>query len=913
MFQKLFLAGLLLTTQLAIAQTGTLQGKVMAADNNAPVADASVVLAQTGLFAATDRTGAFTLFNVPAGEHTLIVSRVGYLPTEQKTTVEAGQDMLLNIALERDPNATSTNVTDIPTITLDEAETESEGIGEIANLLHASRDVFQNASSFGWSVFRFRERGYDSEFFPIYLNGISINDPETGIAFFSEFGGLNDVLRVRQSVIGMEAAEFAFSEIGGATHIDTRASVQRKQIRASYAISNRTYTNRVMVTASTGLMPGGWAVSVSGSRRWAQEGWHEGTFFDGYGYFLSVDKKFGDKHSLNLTVLGSPNSRGRVGDTFQEMFDLAGTTRYNPNWGYWNGEKRNAAVSHGHQPIVLLRYDLKPSRATNLMLAAYSQFGQNGYTRLDWFEANSPEPDYNRRLPSALENPEQIDAWAQYLRENESARQIDWVGIWEANTINTATIQNANGIQGNTISGKRSQYVIGDSRSDTREAGFNAVLRQALGDRFVLNGGANYQWYRGKNFKTVDDILGGDFIVDLDRFVDDPLAANNDLQITNHVVREGEIYGYNYDENIRSAGSWVQLQGNLPRISFFAAAENMFTEFWRTGYMQNGRFPDASLGDSEKVTFFNYGLKAGITYKITGRQYLYANSYYGTRAQRFRDVFISPRIRDHLVTPKPESYTIYSFEGGLQWRAPRFKARATGYYTQTDNEYENYLTFSPASSVFGSRSMVGVDRLHTGVELAFEARPLVAWTISAAANLGRYVYTSRPYLVETEDNTADVAYAGTAYIKNFFVPRTPQTAASASLKYEAPQFWFATLTLNWADNFYYLFDQRRRTADYVATIPEDSDLWRFIIDQQKAPAAFTLDFFGGKSWRFNRNTFVYLTVGVNNLLNNTNIINSGRDATRNAFRDDFTDIRLYTNQLIYAPGTNYFISLALRI
>lgn len=185
MFQKLFLAGLLLTTQLAIAQTGTLQGKVMAADNNAPVADASVVLAQTGLFAATDRTGAFTLFNVPAGEHTLIVSRVGYLPTEQKTTVEAGQDMLLNIALERDPNATSTNVTDIPTITLDEAETESEGIGEIANLLHASRDVFQNASSFGWSVFRFRERGYDSEFFPIYLNGISINDPETGIAFLA--------------------------------------------------------------------------------------------------------------------------------------------------------------------------------------------------------------------------------------------------------------------------------------------------------------------------------------------------------------------------------------------------------------------------------------------------------------------------------------------------------------------------------------------------------------------------------------------------------------------------------------------------------------------------------------------------------------------------------------------------------
>ncbi|MBL7796609.1 MAG: carboxypeptidase regulatory-like domain-containing protein, partial [Saprospiraceae bacterium] len=286
LFSNLFL----LLAQGITAQTATLRGAVTDADNNAPVTDAAVVLTGTGIFAATDNRGKFVLENLPAGSYNISVSRAGYLPGEAAATLTDGQELQLAITLRRDPTSTSANAADVPTITLEEAEEQADGIGEIANLLHASRDVFQNAANFGWSVFRFRERGYDSENFPLFLNGISINDPESGIAFFGELGGMNDVLRNRQSVIGLDPAEFAFSEIGGASIIDTRASTQRKQIRASYAVSNRTYNHRVMLTASTGLMPGGWAVSLSGSRRWAQEGWHDGTFFDGYSYFLSVDK-----------------------------------------------------------------------------------------------------------------------------------------------------------------------------------------------------------------------------------------------------------------------------------------------------------------------------------------------------------------------------------------------------------------------------------------------------------------------------------------------------------------------------------------------------------------------------------------------------------------------------------------------
>jgi len=920
MIQKLFFSSLLLLlfAQAAGAQTATIRGAVADAENNAPVIDASVVMAQTGIFAATDSRGKFVMYDVPVGDYTLVVTRAGFLPFEQKTTLTSGQELNLTISLTRDPAATVANMGDIPTITLEEADADDGGVGNMGGLLNASRDVFQNVSNFGWFVFRFRERGYDGDHFPVYLNGVNINDPETGLAFFGEFGGLNDVLRSRESVVGLYPTDFGFTEIGGATNIDTRASVQRKQIRASYAVSNRSYRNRVMVTASTGLMPSGWAVSVSGSRRWAQEGWYDGTFFDGYAYFLSVDKKINEKHSLNFTLLGSPNRRGRSADTFQEMYDLAGTTRYNPNWGYWNGEKRNAYVSHSHQPFGILRYDWKPRQGTSIQISAYGQTGENGSTRLDWFNGYSPEPDYNRRLPSAFNDPALADAWAQEMRDNESLRQINWPAMWEANTINTETIHNANGVAGNSVTGKRSQYVIADFRNDSKEGGFNALLRQTLSNHFALTGGANYQYYLGRNFKTVDDILGGDYIVDWDRFAqqdvpEDPSARDNDLQIPNHIVREGETFGYDYDENIRKAGMWLQVRGDLRKFSLFAAAENLYTEFWRTGHMQNGRFPNSSLGDSKKQSFHTYGLKAGVTYKLNGRHFLYANGFFGTRAPQFRDLYLSPRIRNQSLDNADPS-KLSSIEGGYQWRAPRYRARLTGYFTQFNGEYDNFLFYVPSQGVFGSVLLSGVDREHAGVEFAIEAKPIVGWTFSAATNLGRYIYTSRPTLFLTQDNTADVILDNvTVYQKNFFVPRTPQTTATVGVRYESRRFWFATLSANYADNFWYMFDATRRTAGFAENIPRDTELWRQVIDQQKAPAAVTIDFFGGKSWRIKQNYFVYLNVGVNNILNNLNIVTSGRDAYRNAYRNDQTDPRLYTNQVTYAQGTNFFISLALRI
>lgn len=956
LFLTIFLGGIFT----AGAQNAVLRGKVTDAENNAPIPDVSVVLSNTGHVAATESDGTFEIPNLRPNRYTVVFSAAGYLPLETTVDVKADNSMSGNadskavqFVLKRDlapsdalvvkPNATPVATTDIPTVTLDEAESETEGVGDVANLLHASRDVFQTVSGFGWSPFRFRERGYDGGNFYTLLNGAPFNDLETGLTFFGEFGGLNDVLRFRTTSVGMDPADFAFSEIGGATLIDTRASVQRKQIRVSHAVTNRAYRHRTMLTASTGLMPGGWAVTLSGSRRWAQEGYVPGTFFDGYSYFMSVDKKFGAKHGLNLTVLGAPTKRGRSADSYQEMYDIAGTNYYNPLWGYQNGEKRNSQVTHNHQPLAILRYDWKPSDKTSLTAAFHGQTGVSGFTRINWLNGANPAPDYNRRLPLTLPDPEQIPVWRKQLAESESLRQLDWQALYDANRHSNYTVtQNANGVAGNTVSGNRSIYIVEDQRSDNTEAGGNVFISHAFTPRVLLNGGATYQWYKGKNFKVMDDLLGGDYWVDRDFFSTASgtlgiSGGDNNLLIPNHVIREGDVFGYDYDEHITRANAWAQGQFSLSRFQLFIGAEAGKTTLQRTGNMQNGRFPDASLGDSEKLDFNTYGVKGGATWKMNGRNFLYANGYYGTKAPLFRNAFIQPRIRNKVV-PNLELSTVQSVEGGYLLRSPRVKARFTAYYTEFLNETEN--TFVNAQTggrvlrnsqvvelddnsdaylevpvFFGAGVMQNVDRRHVGIETGIEARVTPAWIVSGAAALGKYIYTSRPTMLLAIDNGLSALISpGQVYQKNFYVPRTPQTAASLSLKHENRRFWFASLTVNYMDNLWYDFDRARRTGGFTLDLDNTQPIWRTIVDQQKAPSAVTLDFFAGKSFRFaDGKYYLYFNAGINNILNNQNIIVSGRESYYNAFRNDVTDPRFYSSELIYAPGINYFISVALRM
>jgi hypothetical protein len=77
---------------------------------------------------------------------------------------------------------------------------------------------------------------------------------------------------------------------------------------------------------ASGMNSSGWAFVVSAGKRYADEGYFEGTTYDGNSLFLSVEKKLNDSHSLNFTGFYTPNSRGKNSPNSAEVTELTSET-----------------------------------------------------------------------------------------------------------------------------------------------------------------------------------------------------------------------------------------------------------------------------------------------------------------------------------------------------------------------------------------------------------------------------------------------------------------------------------------------------------------------------------------------------------------------------------------------------------
>jgi len=705
------------------------------------------------------------------------------------------------------------NVSDnIPTISLSNDELDDEGAQNISSQLTAGRDPFYNAAAFNFSPARFRIRGYDADFASVYINGVPMDNLDNGYTPWGLWGGLNDVFRNRDVNFGTRYTTFAFGDIGTNTNIDIRASKQRKQTSVGYALSNRNYTHRITLTHSTGLSKNGWAFSFSGSLRYAGEGYVPGTYYKGQSWFAAGDKKLGQKQLLSFVAFASPTENGRQAAVTTEMMMLAGSHYYNPSWGYQEGKKRNANIAKTNQPVFILTHDYRISNKTTLVTSASYSFGERSISGIDWYNAPDPRPDYYRYLPSyyAEENPSLAQQLTILLSAYEPARQINWDNLYNTNRSNTTAIANANGITGNTVTGNRSYYILGERVSNSHRFAANTVLNSRLSEHIDFTGGISYQLLRNNYFQRIADLLGGQFWVDLNQFAqrdfpNNPDADQNNLNRPNRIVYKGDQYGYDYNININKPEGWGQLVFKYGKVDFYVAGELSQTKFWRVGNVRNGLFPDDSYGKSDDHIFDNYAVKGGITYKLNGRNYLYVNGAVLTRAPYFDNVYVSPRTRD-FAQDSLKSEAVQTIEGGYVLNAPLIKVRISGYYTSMENGF-NVLTFyHDQYQDFVNYALSHIDRLYFGGEFGVEAKVARNVTVNAAASVGRYYYNSRQKAIVTVDNTAETLLKDLIYSQNYRISGTPQEAYSAGITYRSPKFWFVSITGNYFNQMWLDFN-----------------------------------------------------------------------------------------------------------
>jgi hypothetical protein len=906
------------------AQTlNSIKGKVTDKASKTALVDVKISIQDTESYVFSNADGTFLLSDIKNGDYTLQLSKSGfetvYLPVSINNQVVDLGEIALYTAVNQN--------LDSSVITISEEELtddEAGGADNVAGLLQSSTDAFQQAVAFNFSQVFFKERGYDSNLSKLLFNGIPMNKYSNGRPQWSEWGGLNDMMRNDEFTMGLHASDKSFGGVLGSTNYITRASKYRKGGQISYAVTNSNYDGRVMATYNTGLMENGFALSVSASRRYAQEGYAEGSAYNANGFFLAVEKVFGD-HAINFTGFYTPNRHGKNSPNTQEVFDLGGTN-YNAYWGWQEGEKRNSRVKEIKMPTFFLDYNWDLSDKTSLSANLMYQYGTIGDSRLAYgagsfgqnnpLPGNNPDPTYYKKLPSYLYSQgifEDALINTQNFLYNKPESQLIWNDLY---------IANANSVNSGTV------YSLYEDVSDDQSTAGNINLKSQLKDNIQFNGAFLYKNTKTEYYARMLDLLGGQFLIDEDKF-EYGEATQNDLNTPERKVLVGDKFMYDYNVNTTQMEGFAQGQFNFQKVDFFIAGNLGQTAFQREGLYKNGKFQNTSYGKGEKLNFLTYGVKGGLTYKISGRQLININAGYIEEAPAINNSFSNSRA-SNIVVPDLKTIKITSSDISYVFRAPGLKARLTGYYTTIEDQTKVSYYFvqginlndSDEDAEFLATALTGLNSKNYGGEFGLEWQATPTVTFNGAASVGEYIYDSNPNMNVTIHEATANNSLNQSYLKNFKQSGTPQRGYSLGFTYRDPNFWNVGANANLLTHNYISLSEFRRTDNFY-TDPFDgqpivgldqAEVDR-ILAQEKLADVFLVNLVGGKSWKID-DYYIGFFATVNNLFGEkfkTGGFEQSRKANYTELNDDQSlATPLFGNKYWYGRGTSYYINLYFR-
>ena len=931
------------------AQEAVIKGRLVDTYSSEVITDVQIHILSSNFETKTDMKGLFVLIgsDFPKGEQILVVSKLNYITQCIPITIQNGATIYL------DPIIMDIDLTELESqiglINLSDSELDGDlGVSatNVSGLLQASKDTFLNAAAFDFSTTFFRPRGLDNANGKVLINGIEMNKQFNGRPQWGVWGGLNDVQRNRAFTMGLKANDYTFGGLAGTTNMVMRASKFRKSGRVSFAAANRSYKGRIMASYHSGVSKKGWAYSFLVSKRFGNEGFIDGTLYDANSFFASVEKIINENHSLNFTSFYTPNQRGRSTAITQEVKNLRGI-RYNPNWGYQNGEFRNSRVRNIREPVFMLNHYWKINKKMNLNTNASYQTGSIGNTRVDnggthLIEFNGQEAylgggknplgNYYQRLPSYFlqdPNPTEGDFQNAYLAGQELVTngQLDWESLYRANAISVST-------GGNSI------YAIQEDRIDDTQFTVNTIFYAQIADKILFNANINYRNLKSENFSELKDLLGGTGFLDVDFFAEGEDGevtievgdiAQTDLRNRNRIAKEGDRYKYNYEINSEVLSGFAQTQFKYNRVDFYIGASVSNTNYQRNGLFENGNYPgNESFGKGEKQSFTNYGIKAGATYKVTGKHLIDLNLGYLSKAPTIRNTFTNAR-QNNAITIGLESEKIQNVDIGYIFRSAIVKARITGFYSNfkggSDLGFyftENISGLGLEQDAFIQEVMTNVEKQYIGGELGIEAQVTPTIKLKGAASMGQYTYSNSPNLYITSDDLkGPVSFGnGTTKLKNYHVAGGPERAYQLGIEYRDPKFWWVGLTTNYYSNAYLDINNLARSDNFSSDFDGqpfnnyDPGVAKELLKQEKFDDYFLVNITGGKSWKI-KQYYIGFFVSINNALDQEYVTGGFEQGRKSNYRDVKED-KSRENGSVFGPryffgtGATYYVNVYVR-
>ncbi len=761
LFSIVLLAIFSLFSLATIAQ-GTIKGVVVDAETNEALIGASVVLEGTTTGTVTDVNGAFAL-SVKTGDQKIQISYIGYTTQLLNVKVSGQTTDLGEIALS--PDAVGINEvmvlasvavarkTPVAVSSIDPQQiAEKLGTQEYPEILKSTPGVYATRQGGGFGDSRINIRGFNQRNVAVMINGVPMNDMENGWVYWSNWAGLSEVTRSMQVQRGLGASKLSTGSVGGTMNIITKTTDAEKGGSIYTGIGNDGY-KKASFALSTGLSENGWAISLTGAHT-TGNGWVDGTQFDGWSYFASVSKRWTNQ-MLTFTAFGAPQVHGQRSSTqsIESVQQPEHGLRYNPEWGYKDGQLYNLRENFYHKPQMSLNHYLTISDRATLGTSAYYSFGTGGGT--GGFGENQ-------------------NAFYTYKKEG----QIDF-----------DRIVNENIAAGNA----GSQAILRNSRNDHNWMGVISNLQYDLGENFDLSAGIDLRQYTGKHYREVEDLMGGDFVYD-----------DADENNPDKIARKGDKIGYWNDGIVSWQGVFGQLEYSKNDLSAFFAASFNNQRTKRKDYFS---YLDSDPNqESDWVSHQGFVVKGGANYNINENHNVFANVGYFEKAPVFDAIFIN-YVNDINTGAKNER--TMSFELGYGFRTHNFQANVNAYYTNWKDKYFSKRMFDPAGDQFQA-NIEGVNALHTGLEADFKWKPLEKLTLTGMASLGDWIWQNDLVDVPIYDDNQELVDVVNLYIKDIKVGDAAQTTFALGFSYELFDGFKVGADWNYYDNLYAEFDPTSR-------------------------------------------------------------------------------------------------------
>ena len=668
--------------------------------------------------------------------------------------------------------------------------------------------------------------------------------------------------------------------------------------RLSAGLTDRNYRG-VVRFSWRGAVGRGWHLAATADARTGRDLHVGGVFTHALTAAFRAAKRFGDGHGVSLLLVVPPSMRGLRATSTDEAFTLTGDRLYNPSWGYQDGKVRNARIRREFRPVAVLAGTFRLGETTDLEARAAVEAGRSEFSTLGWYDARTPMPDNYRYLPSYAGDAATEEAWRS---RDPRYTQVDWDALHARNR----------------MAGGEALYALEGRVERLCRLHLDALFATRFDERIVLRYGAAAHYRSSRNFKRMRDLLGADFLTDIDQFlIDDDTYGNrlqNDLRHPGRRIVAGDRFGYDYA--LVTAGADVRVQAEYRadrfRADFGASAGS--AAIFRRGHYEKELFPGArSYGRSSVLRFAPYAFTLSAGWAFTPRTYLGASVMIAARTPDADDLFWQPQYNNR-ATDDPVLRKVRGAEAVFNRTGRTADLRVALFLADTRDGCAAVRYYDDAEGAFCDMSVRGIGLRSYGAEVAAVVRPARRWTLSLAASAGCCEYSADPRLtIVTDADNRPVDTDARSRMGGCRAGNAPQVAGCAEAAYFGPRGWGFRASASYAGLRYVEPALLRRTGRIARQAAASPEAFARFTEQERLRDAFTLDVSAHKTF-YVRESRITVWCGVRNLLGSDDTVYAAYESlrVRRTRAGDFYAYAPFETRRTYAYPRSFHLSVSWR-